>query len=331
MDVRCEKCQTEYELDEARLKPGGVTVKCTNCGHMFKIRRRTITNVGAPPVPRETGAPRPPPSPKAQATIPATAAPPPLPVAAPARPDSIFDESQPIGVDETPTAVDRQWLLRLENGEQKSCRELATLQQWIIAGVVTRESLISRTGKTWKRIGDIVELGQYFNIADEARAQRERQKAPSRPAFVPTTMPGYSPAQAAGGTILPDDDPEAPTVRSPHRLGGTTPPPVPRAAVRTPAAGVATSATEPSSAIASPPPPPPLPRQAAATPPPPPPLRRPPTPPPIPQGNRATAMWATDGVKPEAAGAQGPAGPMAGKLAAIPDEPAFAGRVRMAP
>src|SRR5678816_3495222 len=46
MDVRCEKCQTEYELDEARLKPGGVTVKCTNCGHMFKIRRRTITNVG---------------------------------------------------------------------------------------------------------------------------------------------------------------------------------------------------------------------------------------------------------------------------------------------
>ena len=41
MDVRCEKCQTEYELDEARLKPGGVTVKCTNCGHMFKIRKRT--------------------------------------------------------------------------------------------------------------------------------------------------------------------------------------------------------------------------------------------------------------------------------------------------
>ena len=40
MDVRCEKCQTEYELDESRLKPGGVTVKCTNCGHMFKIRKQ---------------------------------------------------------------------------------------------------------------------------------------------------------------------------------------------------------------------------------------------------------------------------------------------------
>src|SRR6185369_8909322 len=51
MDVRCEKCGTEYELDEARLKPGGVTVKCTTCGHMFKIRKRAPTNVGMPPVP----------------------------------------------------------------------------------------------------------------------------------------------------------------------------------------------------------------------------------------------------------------------------------------
>src|SRR5436853_621987 len=49
MDVRCEKCLTEYELDEARLKPTGVTVKCTNCGHMFKIRKRANTNVGSAP------------------------------------------------------------------------------------------------------------------------------------------------------------------------------------------------------------------------------------------------------------------------------------------
>ena len=46
MDVRCEKCNTEYELDEARLKPGGVTVKCTTCGHMFKIRKRSPTQIG---------------------------------------------------------------------------------------------------------------------------------------------------------------------------------------------------------------------------------------------------------------------------------------------
>jgi predicted Zn finger-like uncharacterized protein len=336
MDVRCEKCQTEYELDEARLKPGGVTVKCTNCGHMFKIRRRTITNVGAPPVPREANPGRSrPPSPRP--------APPPTPPPASAgtghtpRPDSIFDDdARSSGADEAPTTVERQWLLRLENGEQKSCRELATLQQWIIAGVITRESLISRTGKTWKRLGDIVELGQYFAIADEARANRDRMKAPSRPALIPTTIPGYSAAQAAGGTILPDDDdPEGPTTRSPKRVAGTAPPPVPRGAARTPpmgqpVTGVGTSATEPAAI------PPPLPRRPVTTPPPPPAAAmrvaaRPPTPPPIPQGNRATATWATDGVKPEAPTAGGPAGPIAGKLSAIPDEPAFAGRVRMAP
>ena len=58
MDVRCEKCQTECELDESRLKPGGVTVKCTNCGHMFKIRKRTPTNVGLPAV-SDAARPRP--------------------------------------------------------------------------------------------------------------------------------------------------------------------------------------------------------------------------------------------------------------------------------
>ena len=42
------------------------------------------------------------------------------------------------------------------------------LQQWIVAGVVTRNSLISRSGKTWKSLGDIAELRQYFTIADEA-------------------------------------------------------------------------------------------------------------------------------------------------------------------
>src|SRR4051794_37844707 len=246
MDVRCEKCQTEYELDEARLKPGGVTVKCTNCGHQFKIRKRATTNVGTTPA-RETN---PPPRTRSDS-------------AKPTRPDSMFDEAAPSAGDEAPTTIERQWLIRLENGDQKSCRELATLQQWIIAGVVTRESLISRTGKTWKRLGDIADLGQYFTIADEARAHRDRARPPSRPVpsgegrargvgtptaspagrsgpvgpigsvkDLPGTLPGYSAAQAAGGTILPDDDdddlPGPRTTRTyQSRSPANTPPPVP--------------------------------------------------------------------------------------------------------
>ncbi|MDQ3371017.1 MAG: zinc-ribbon domain-containing protein, partial [Myxococcota bacterium] len=193
MDVRCEKCQTEYELDEQRLKPGGVTVKCTNCGHMFKIRKRTTTNVGAPLGDR-------------------------------AVPTSRTADHIDAGLDSEPTrslladegpAVERQWIIRLENGEQKSCRELATLQQWIVGHVVSRESMISRTGKTWKRLGDIAELAQYFDIADEARGTRDHR--PTKPTGrrgdpVPGTMIGIgappvgSIATAVGGTIQPDDD-----------------------------------------------------------------------------------------------------------------------------
>jgi predicted Zn finger-like uncharacterized protein len=40
MDVRCERCSTEYEFDDALVSGRGTTVKCTNCGHKFKIRRR---------------------------------------------------------------------------------------------------------------------------------------------------------------------------------------------------------------------------------------------------------------------------------------------------
>ncbi len=39
MDVRCERCSTEYEFDDALVSGRGTTVKCTNCGHKFKIRR----------------------------------------------------------------------------------------------------------------------------------------------------------------------------------------------------------------------------------------------------------------------------------------------------
>src|SRR5688500_13211537 len=84
MDVRCEKCQTEYELDEARLKPGGVTVKCTNCGHMFKIRKRTPTNAGVPAVQQVADSARIKPPSRPQ-TPPAAAR--------AVRPDSMFEEA----------------------------------------------------------------------------------------------------------------------------------------------------------------------------------------------------------------------------------------------
>ena len=186
MDVRCEKCQTEYELDESRLKPGGVTVKCTNCGHMFKIRKRTTTNVGLPAV-----------ADAARAAIPRRE-----PRAPPTRSPS-DDHRRTLADSPTDPNAERQhWMIRLENGEQKTCRELATLQQWIVAGIVTRESLISRSGKTWKRLGDIAELGQYFAIADEARAQARRRSRPASAKEPQRRRCSASAARRRRGTIV---------------------------------------------------------------------------------------------------------------------------------
>src|SRR5262245_46013572 len=209
MDVRCEKCQTEYELDESRLKPGGVTVKCTNCGHMFKIRKRAPTNVGLPaqqqpepPRPKPPSAPRPAPAPAPR-----------------------VESEAPMSIGDVPSGPndsgERQWLVRLENGETKTCRELAALQQWIVAGVVTRESLISRTGKTWKRLGDIGELGQYFTIADEARAQRS-----AKPTGTPAPPTPASTIMGMGAVKAPTPEEEELEARSTgnYRARPSTPP-----------------------------------------------------------------------------------------------------------
>lgn len=37
MDVRCGRCGTEYEFDNALVSERGTTVRCTNCGHQFKV------------------------------------------------------------------------------------------------------------------------------------------------------------------------------------------------------------------------------------------------------------------------------------------------------
>ena len=42
MDVRCEACKTLYELDEARVSDAGTTVRCTSCGHVFRVRKKVL-------------------------------------------------------------------------------------------------------------------------------------------------------------------------------------------------------------------------------------------------------------------------------------------------
>ncbi|HSM92021.1 MAG TPA: zinc-ribbon domain-containing protein [Anaeromyxobacteraceae bacterium] len=64
MNIRCERCSTIYELDEALLAPEGSPVQCTKCQHVFtavppRAAGRTLVGVAAPPPPHPV-APRPP-------------------------------------------------------------------------------------------------------------------------------------------------------------------------------------------------------------------------------------------------------------------------------
>jgi predicted Zn finger-like uncharacterized protein len=55
MDVRCDRCQTEYELEDETVAENGASVQCTNCGHTFIVARApgkaTPTPVAAAPDP----------------------------------------------------------------------------------------------------------------------------------------------------------------------------------------------------------------------------------------------------------------------------------------
>ncbi len=145
MDVRCEKCKTEYELEDKRVTGKGVTVKCTQCGHLFRVKKKTITGIVPPPEAGLGGSGKPP--------------------------------EKPSGKDkkEAPPTPKR-WLIRRTSGEIFQFKELTTLQQWIVEEKVDREDEISKSGRAWEKLGAIEELKSFFTVVDQAR-QARRVKA----------------------------------------------------------------------------------------------------------------------------------------------------------
>ncbi|HEY5957103.1 MAG TPA: zinc-ribbon domain-containing protein, partial [Polyangiaceae bacterium] len=46
MDVRCTRCGTEYEFDDALISERGTSVRCTQCGHQFKVFPPQLAGIG---------------------------------------------------------------------------------------------------------------------------------------------------------------------------------------------------------------------------------------------------------------------------------------------
>jgi len=49
MDVRCERCKSQYEVEDANVSDLGTEVQCSDCGHQFMVKRPATPVTGAKP------------------------------------------------------------------------------------------------------------------------------------------------------------------------------------------------------------------------------------------------------------------------------------------
>src|SRR5512138_2557794 len=167
MDVRCERCRAQYVFDDEQVTPAGLTVQCTNCGHLFKVKKKELV-VTVPVRPDELeGAP-----------LPATAAAPKPGGSAPA-------------ARAEPREAAREWRVRQASGNIFAFRELTTLQKWIIEQKVSRDDEISRSGEQWKRLGNIAELASFFQVVEAAERARTQAAGPAVTPLPMSAVPVY--------------------------------------------------------------------------------------------------------------------------------------------
>ncbi len=206
MLIQCEKCQTRYNLDEAKIPGKGAKVTCPTCKNVFIVMKDSA------PAPAT-----------APGAAPATARP--AAAQAPAQPksllDSFFDDGKTStgGPSNAPPPVVtagrgiRSWKVRVASGLVYDFTDPATLKAWIAEKKVTLADQISPDGGSWTAIGSIANLDSFFGVASGG---------PSAPVFgapgvPPATGFGPAPTNAAAPAFAPASTPP----------GFSAPPPVP--------------------------------------------------------------------------------------------------------
>jgi predicted Zn finger-like uncharacterized protein len=238
MDVRCERCRAQYVFDDDQVTPGGLTVQCTNCGHVFKVKVKELV-VTVPVKPGEMD----------EAPIPATAAAPKPPSSAPepAAPAAPSAPASPVAPGATsflpkPDEKGKEWRVRQANGNLFTFKELTTLQKWIVEQKVSRDDEISLSGDQWKRLGNIAELASFFQVVQAAESARTQAAMPAvTPIPMPTVSvypvvqapPGYPGAYPPPGYPPPSFPPPPPSFAIPPPpvappVPGAAPPTAPR-------------------------------------------------------------------------------------------------------
>ena len=173
MEVRCERCQTVYDCDEAVITEAGVTVQCTQCGSLFRVRRRSNQTLlhrpkapGSDTLPWAGGSPlQLQPSQGGQA---------PMMPHAPQATQALYASHAPQASQHHPQQVMAQipegaWLLRrAATGDLWHLPNLETLQQWIVEFRVLPEDEISQDAVGWQAVGSLSEFAPLFSQAGPA-------------------------------------------------------------------------------------------------------------------------------------------------------------------
>ena len=197
MDVRCERCRAQYVFDDAQVTEAGLTVQCSNCGHLFRVKKKALV-VTVPVRPGES------------TEVPAIVAP------------ALSAATTPAPPHPGASAEKREWRVRQANGNVFTFKELTTLQKWIVERKVSRDDEISLSGDQWKRLGNIAELASFFQVVEAA----DRSQAQSAPrALTPLPLPTVFPT-GTGGYPLGYPPPAAYPATTPIPISGGVSPPV---------------------------------------------------------------------------------------------------------
>lgn len=174
MDVRCERCRSQFSVDQARVPEAGLAVSCGQCGHAFLLRKKVL----AVSVPLRPG--------EAAAAVPLASLTP--------------------GSDTPPEAGPRRgFRLRHAGGRIYPFQDLTTLQRWVVERRAGRDDEVSAGGDDWRRLGDVPELSTFFSLVDAAdrvtETPSERQAEP--PTVAPLAPTHVSPPHVPPPTVVP--------------------------------------------------------------------------------------------------------------------------------
>ena len=180
MNIVCERCNTVYRFDAARLPPGGKKVQCSQCNHVFVVK---------PPTPPVAGAP-----------VSVTSGVIQL--------DSSQRRAEPLNpTGPAPSASQERRLILRQDGTRYSVKDMNTLQRWIMERRITRDAEFSEDGVNWTRVGDRTELTTSFAAVERAQ-RRPSLNATSDAVAVETRSEGVRIATAFQRGQQPDVEDE---------------------------------------------------------------------------------------------------------------------------